>query len=326
MSRLTFYDFTQALLRRSLALQNPYWKSVMTQIVHKSYEVRITSPMPIAFILLWSSGYIGGAFGLRYGEPFTMTFYRFALAGLVFLGIALAIKAQWPKRLAPYLHAAVVGLLLQALQFGGLYTGISQGVPAGQTALIIGLMPVFVVVGAYFCLGEQLSWRDLPGSILGVGGVAIVVISSFFGSEASMGGYGAVGLALLGITLGTLYQKRFLGEMNLWVGCFIQMVTASLVMLLLAYTSETMQVTEWGPFAASLAWVTLMNSVGALTLLYLMIRRGEASKATNLFHVIPAVTQIMASLVLAEVPGPVAIVGFVVSGVGVYLMNHGRSK
>ncbi|SUD30819.1 peptide ABC transporter ATP-binding protein [Pseudomonas fluorescens] len=298
----------------------------MNPIAHKSYEVRLTSPLPIAFILLWSSGYIGGAFGVRYGEPFTMTFYRFALAALVFLGVAFAIKAEWPRRLTPYLHAAAVGLLLQALQFGGLYTGISQGVPAGQAALIVGLMPVFVVIGAYFCLGEQLSWRDLPGSILGVGGVVIVVGSSFFGSEASIGGYGAVGLALIGITLGTLYQKRFLSGVNLWVGCFIQMVTASLVMLLLAYTTETMQVTQWVPFAVSVAWITVMNSVGALTLLYLMIRRGEASKATNLFHVIPAVTQIMASLVLGEVPSVVAIVGFIVSGVGVYLMNHSRAK
>lgn len=298
----------------------------MNPIAHKSYEVRLTSPMPIAFILLWSSGYIGGAFGVRYGEPFTMTFYRFALAALVFLGVALALKAEWPRRLAPYLHSAAVGLLLQALQFGGLYTGISQGVPAGQAALIVGLMPVFVVIGAYFCLGESLSWRDLPGSILGVGGVAIVVASSFFGAQAPMGGYGAVGLALLGITLGTLYQKRFLGGVNLWVGCFIQMVTAALVMWGLARATETMQVTEWVPFAASVAWITLMNSVGALTLLYLMIRRGEASKATNLFHVIPAVTQLMASMVLGEVPGALAILGFVVSGVGVYLMNHARAR
>ncbi|WP_432755487.1 DMT family transporter [Pseudomonas sp. WMBT8] len=298
----------------------------MKPIAHKSYEVRLTSPLPIAFILLWSSGYIGGAFGVRYGEPFTMTFYRFTLAALVFLGVALAIKAEWPRRLTPYLHAAAVGLLLQALQFGGLYTGISQGVPAGQAALIVGLMPVFVVIGAYFCLGEQLSWRDLPGSILGVGGVAIVVANSFFGSGASMGGYGAVCLALVGITLGTLYQKRFLGGVNLWVGCFIQMVTASLVMLALAYTTETMHVTEWVPFAASVAWITLMNSVGALTLLYLMIRRGEASKATNLFHVIPAVTQIMASVTLGEAPGALAIAGFVVSGVGVYLMNHAHTR
>lgn len=298
----------------------------MNPIAHKNYEVRLTSPLPIAFILLWSSGYIGGAFGVRYGEPFTMTFYRFALAALVFLGVALAIKAEWPKGLIPYLHAAAVGLLLQALQFGGLYTGISQGVPAGQAALIVGLMPVFVVVGAYFWLQEQLSWRDLPGSILGVGGVVIVVASSFSSSAASLAGYGAVGLALVGITLGTLYQKRFLGGVNLWVGCFIQMVTASLVMLVLAYTTETMRVTDWAPFAASVAWITLMNSVGALTLLYLMIRRGEASKASNLFHVIPATTQIMASLILGEIPSVVAIVGFVVSGVGVYLMNHSRAR
>lgn len=151
----------------------------MNPIAHKCYEVRLTSLLPIAFILLWSSGYIGGAFGVRYGEPSTMTFYWFALAALVFLDVALAIKAEWPRRLTLYLHAAAVGLLLQALQFGGLYTGISQGLPAGQAALIVGLMPVFVVIGAYFCLGEQLSRRDLSGSILSVGGVAIVVGTVF---------------------------------------------------------------------------------------------------------------------------------------------------
>jgi drug/metabolite transporter (DMT)-like permease len=282
--------------------------------------------LPTAFILLWSSGYIGGAFGVKYAEPFTMTACRFGLAAVVFLAVSFALKSSWPKKLTSYVHAAVVGVLLQALQFGGLYTGIRQGVPAGEAALIVGMMPIFVVLGASIWLGEKLSWRDLPGSLLGIGGVAIVVLSRVGIGHADLSSYAAVGLALVGITTGTIYQKKFLGGIDLWVGCFIQMTVATGIMLTLAYTTETMRVTQVLPFIAAVGWVTIMNSVGALTLLYLMIRRGEASKTTNLFHLIPAVTQIMASLTLGEIPGFTALLGFVISGSGVFLMNHARRK
>ena len=297
--------------------------SMSIEIKEKS---KVVSWMPATFIVLWSSGYIGGAFGVRYGEPFTMTFLRFALAAFTFLCVAIKINSRWPNKVMPYIHAVVVGVLLQALQFGGLYTGISHGVPAGQAALIVGLMPIFVIIGASIWLGEKLNWRDLPGSILGVGGVAIVVASSLMERGASLSGYTAVCLALIGITSGTIYQKKFLSGIDLWVGCFVQMVTGTVVMFLLTYFTETMHVTNFLKFSASIAWVTLMNSVGALTLLYMMIRKGETSKATNLFHVIPATTQIMASVTLGEIPSGIAILGFVISAFGVYLMNHKRLK
>ena len=146
------------------------------------------------------------------------------------------------------------------------------------------------------------------------------------GKGTSLMGYASVCLALVGITSGTLYQKKFLSGIDLWVGCFIQMVIGSIIMLALAYNTETMHISNLVYFSASVAWVTLMNSVGALTLLYIMIRRGDTSKATNLFHVIPATTQIMASLTLGEIPSGLAVVGFLVSGAGVYLMNHKRTK
>jgi drug/metabolite transporter (DMT)-like permease len=298
----------------------------MSTIALQEKQKERVSYLPIAFVILWSSGYIGGAFGVRYAEPFTMTFFRFTTAAIIFLAVALYIRAPWPRSWVLYAHAAVVGLLLQVLQFGGLYAGIRGGVPAGEAALIVGMMPIFVILGASRFLGERISWRDLPGSLLGIGGVAIVVASHLGTHHVSWEPYFYVSLALVGITTGTIYQKKFLTGINLWVGCFVQMVVGSLVMLLLAETTETMHVTEVLPFAAAVAWIALMNSVGALTLLYEMIRRGEASKATNLFHVIPATTQIMASAVLGEFPSPTAIVGFLVSGAGVYLMNHTHQK
>jgi len=128
----------------------------------RTYDVRI---LPIAFVILWSSGYIGGAFGVRYAEPFTMTSARFCVAALVFLSVALAIRAPWPRNWAAYGHAAVVGLLLQALQFGGLYTGIRHGVPAGEAALIVGLMPILVILAATYpghCWASAASRWSLP--------------------------------------------------------------------------------------------------------------------------------------------------------------------
>jgi drug/metabolite transporter (DMT)-like permease len=275
-----------------------------------------------AFVVLESSGYIGGAFGVRYAEPFTMTGYRFFLASAIFLVVALALRSVWPRTFIAYVHAAVVGVLLQALQFGGLYTGIKQGVPPGEAALIFGLLPIFIVLAAAIWLGEKLSWRDLPGSLLGIGGVAIVIFSRIGDAHAELSSYAAVGLGLAGITAGTIYQKRFMGDIDLWVGCFIQMLVATSIMLLLAFRAETMHISQIGPFMAAVGWVTVMCSFGALSLMYLMIRRGRASKATNLFHLTPAVTQIMASLFLGEIPSMTALAGFVVSGSGVYLMNH----
>lgn len=255
-----------------------------------------------------------------------MTACRFGMAAVIFLCVAIALRSPWPRRLTAYVHAAVVGVLLQALQFGGLYTGIRQGVPAGEAALIVGMMPIFVILGASIFLDEKLSLRDIPGSLLGIGGVAIVVASNLGHGHAQWSSYAAVGLALVGITSGTIYQKKFMGGIDLWVGCFIQMVVASTIMLALAYSTETMHVTKVIPFVAAVGWITLMNSVGALTILYTMIRRGEASKATNLFHLIPAVTQIMASITLGEVPGVTALLGFAVSGSGVFLMNKAHRK
>lgn len=302
---------------RSLSTQISF-RDIFSNMTHKM------SILPTAFVLLWSSGYIGGAIGVNYSPPFTMTFIRFGLAAVIFLGVALSIKSKWPKSIMPYIHAAVVGVLLQALQFGGLYTGISEGVPAGQAALIVGLMPIFVIIGASIWLGEKLNWRDIPGSLLGVGGVAIVVANSIITPGASIHGYGAVGLALIGITSGTIYQKKFLSGVDVWVNCFIQMTVSSIIMFILSYYTESMIITNIKYFIFAVSWITLMNSVGALTILYIMMKRGEASKATNLFHVIPATTQIMASVALGEIPSSVAVIGFLVSGSGVYLMNHQR--
>ena len=276
--------------------------------------------LPFTFIILWSSGYIGGAVGLKYAEPFTMTFLRFATAGLLLLVIAFATRAPWPSDWKKAGHIAMVGFLMQAVQFGGLYSGMNNGVSAGVSALIVGLMPIFVALGAGWILGERVNWHQWSGLLLGLLGVAVVVWHRI-GAGGGFQGVALVGLALFGITTGTLYQKKFCSGMDLRTGGFIQMMVGAAVMLWLATHMETMHI-NWTPeFFASVGWLAVMNSIGAISLLFLMIHRGEASRVASLFYLIPPMTAVMASFVLGEMPSAMTMFGFALAASGVYLSN-----
>ena len=278
--------------------------------------------IPFSFIVLWSSGYIGGAIGILYAEPFTMTFLRFSLAGAIVLCFALATRTPWPSDWRQLAHMAVVGFFMQAMQFGGLYAGMKHGVPAGQSALIVGLMPVFVALGAGPLLNERVTWRQWIGLGCGLSGVVIVVGNKLGTDFAAITGYAFTGLALAGITAGTLYQKKFCSALDLRVTGCVQMLVGASVMAVAAYLTETMQIHWTAAFVGSLVWLALMNSIGALMLLYVMIRRGEATKVASLFYLIPPVTQVMASATLGEIPSGTALVGFGLSAIGVYLSNR----
>lgn len=277
------------------------------------------TPLPMIFIVLWSSGYIGGAIGILYSEPFTMTFLRFALAALIMLAVVVVTRTPLPSGPMQVVHMAVVGFFMQALQFGGLYAGMKHGVPAGQSALIVGLMPVVVALLAGPLLGEKVSWRQWIGLGLGLVGVVFVLAEKIGVGWGALVGYGFTAAALVGITAGTLWQKRFCGGFDLRTTGLVQMIVGAIVMLAAALATETM-VVDWTPaFVGSVVWLALMNSIGALLLLFLMMRRGEATKVASLFFLIPPVTQVMASAMLGEIPGPLALGGFALAATGVWL-------
>ena len=280
---------------------------------------------PLLFIVLWSSGYIGGAIGLNYAEPFTMTLYRFGTAALILAVVALLMKAPWPKGMQA-VHIVVVGALIQATQFGGLYSGMNEGVPAAVSALIVGTMPIFTAIGAWLFLGERVSSRQWLGLSLGVVGVALVVSEGLGFSGVDLTGYFYVCVALFGITAGTLYQKKFCQAMDLRTGGAIQLGVASVIMFLLASSQESMHV-DWSiGFLASTGWLALMNSIGAISLMFLMLRRGQASKVASLFYLIPATTALMATVVLGDSFQTLELIGFAVVVIAVYLATHSEKK
>jgi len=275
--------------------------------------------LPFLFIVMWSSGYVAGKIGLPYAGPFTLIFIRFFSAAWILLMIALALRAPWPKSWKEAGHIAVVGALIQALQFSGLYGGLSLGVSAGVSALIVGTMPIFTALGAALFLKENVSSRQWGGLAVGLLGVAMVVSNKIAVHEASAAAYLCVALALIGVTAGTLYQKKFCSSMDLRTGGFIQLSVASLIAFVLALRYEGLQV-DWSlPLILSSGWLSVVNSIGAVSLLFIMVRRGEASRVAGLFYLIPAVTALMGFLVLRETLSATAVAGFLVTASGVYL-------
>ena len=278
---------------------------------------------PALFILMWSSGYVAGKLGLPYAGPFTLIFIRFTSAALVMLLVSWLTRAAWPSKPKEYLHLAVVGFFVQALQFSGLYFGLSHGVSAGVSALVVGMMPIFTAVGAVLFLSERVTAKQVAGLAVGLLGVVIVVSNKLSFERTDWVGYVAVLVALAGITIGTLYQKKFCVGIDLRTAGFVQLTVASVLAGLLANTLEGFAV-EWTPMlVGASAWLSLVNSIGAVSVLFMMMRRGQASKIAGLFYLIPSVTAVMGFAVLGETLTAIQVVGFMVSAGGVYLTTRG---
>ncbi|QOL50070.1 DMT family transporter [Massilia litorea] len=280
--------------------------------------------LPLLFIAMWSSGYVVGKLAVPYAAPFTLLTLRFGLGAALLLLVALASRAPWPKDLKAFGHLVVVGLLIQALQFSGLYTALKMGVSAGESALIVGTMPVFTALGAALMLGERSGMKQWLGMLGGVLGVLLVVWHKLGSGTAGLGAYAAAVVALAGITLGTLYQKKYCATMDLRTGGFVQLAVATLVALPLSLGLEGFDV-RWTPtmiFASG--WLSIVNSIGASSLLFVLMRKGEASKVASLFYLIPGVTVLMAFAVLGETLNALTLAGFVATGGAVWFCTRAR--
>lgn len=291
-----------------------------------SYAALPAISLPLLFIVMWSSGYVVGKLALPFVGPYTLIFIRFASAAVILLAVALASRAPWPKTRAQFGHLMVVGLLIQALQFAGLYMGLGLGVSAGVAALIIGTMPVFTALGATKFLNEQVSRVEWMGLVGGLFGVALVVYEQLARTAtASLSAYLCVVLALVGITAGTLYQKKYCSTMDLRTGGFIQLSTAAIVMFFLAQHVEGLAVQWTATMIVAASWLALVNSIGAISILFILVRKGEASRVAGLFHLIPAVTALMGFVFLGETFSAVNALGFLITALAVYACTNPRS-
>jgi drug/metabolite transporter (DMT)-like permease len=277
------------------------------------------SPVPLFFVFLWSTGFIAAKYGLPYAPPLTFLILRCLGAVLVLLPLVLLSRAPWPRgRIG---HVAVAGLLLQAGYLGGVWSGIKIGMPAGLTALIVGLQPILTAFAAPL-VGERVTPRQWLGLLLGLGGVALVVYAKLSLSALDPAAILLCVLALLSITGGTLYQKRFCPQFDLRTGTLIQFSASALALLPLAAVLEgfgpSLANVDWTPqFIGALLWSILALSIGAIFLLFRLISRNDATRVTSLLYLTPPTTAVMAWLMFGEALSPLGLVGMAVAVTGV---------
>ena len=287
----------------------------------------LTRLTPLLFVLLWSTGFIGAKYGLPYAEPLTFLVSRYVLVIVLMSVLALAMRAPWPASPREALHIGVTGLLVQALYLGGVFMSIHRGLPAGISALVVGMQPLLTAALAGALLGERVSARQWAGLALGFGGVALVV-----GSKASVDGVDADALvhmlvpalaAMLGITAGTLYQKRFCPRFDLRTGSVMQFLPSLAITALIASQTETLHIEWTGDFVFALGWLVLVLSIGAISLLNLLIRSGSAVNVASLFYLTPPTTALIAWAMFDETLSALAIVGMTIAVAGVWLARKG---
>ncbi|HEV7369132.1 DMT family transporter [Arenibaculum sp.] len=278
--------------------------------------------MPGLFVVLWSTGFIGAKFGLPYVEPLTFLLIRLSIVAAVLGLVGVALRAPWPKRPIDALHVSVAGVLVHGVYLGCVFKAISLGLPAGVSALVVGLQPLLTAALVGPLLGERVSGRQWAGFALGLAGVLLVVWEKLALDPGYGAGLALSVVALLGITAGTLYQKRFCSGMDLRTGTAIQYAATSALLLPLALALETMEVRWTSEFVFALAWLSLVLSVGAIFLLFALIRRGAAARVASLFYLVPPVTALTAWALFDERLGLSALAGMGLAAAGVALVNR----
>jgi drug/metabolite transporter (DMT)-like permease len=277
--------------------------------------------VPALFVVLWSTGFIGAKLGLPYAAPLTFLALRFWLAAGLLVLLALATRAPWPRK-AEMRHYAVAGLLVHALYLGGVFVGISLGVEAGLSAMIVSVQPLLVAAFAGLALGERVTPRQWAGLALGLLGVVLILARKLGHGLGDALGVLACIAALLGMTAGTLYQKRHCAGMDLRTGNVVQFAASGLATGLLALLFEDNRIVWSGEFVFALLWLVLVLSLGAISLLYVLIRRGAASRVSGLFFLVPPCTALIAWPLFGETLGPMALLGMALTVAGVAMATR----
>ncbi|MDP4594315.1 MAG: DMT family transporter [Beijerinckiaceae bacterium] len=276
--------------------------------------------LPVLFVFFWATGFIGGKYGLPHAGTFTFLTLRFLIVIALLTVIALAMGAPWPKR-HEILPLAIGGVFVHAAYLGSVFLSISNGVEAGVSAMMAGLQPLLTAMVAGPVLGEKVTGRQWAGLLLGVAGVALVVETKLAQGLGTPLGMAFAFLAAIMLTIGTLWQKKFGGQMDLRTGSIVQFTASAIVCAPLAIFLEDFR-HEWTvDFVLALGWLVVVLSIGTISALYVMIRRGAASKVASLFFLVPPMTALLAYFLFGETLGLTAFAGMVLIAVAVAMVT-----
>ena len=283
--------------------------------------------MPAVFVLIWSTGFIVARYGMPHAPPFSFLLWRYFFSILCFLPWIVLARVAWPRSSPQLLHLAVTGVLMHAGYLGGVWAAVKAGMGSGLSSLIVGIQPVLTAIWlSTLSRGAEsgsVSRRQWLGLWLGFAGLVMVVSRKFVQGTpldhvTAENMAWAVG-ALLAITTGTLYQKRFVQPCDVRTANTVQLMAAAVVTLPLALLeSEAMQ---WnGQLMGAMAWSVLGLTLGGSSLLYLLIQRGAAASVASLMYLVPPTTAVIAWLLFDEQITLLTLLGTAITALGVSLV------
>jgi drug/metabolite transporter (DMT)-like permease len=275
--------------------------------------------MPAVFVLIWSTGFIVARYGMPHAPPFKFLVIRYALSIACFVLWIVLAKVKWPSHRAQWLHLAVTGVFMHAGYLGGVWAAVKLGMGSGLSSLIVGLQPVLTALWLA-ATGYRIVPRQWLGLVLGFIGLVLVVSRKFgAGGEANWLNMSLIVGALFSITIGTLYQKRFVTSCDVRSANTVQLGAALLVTLPLA--ALELEAIRWNSeLVGAIAWSVLALTLGGSSLLYLLIQKGAAASVTSLMYLVPPVTAFIAWILFAEPITFTTVLGTLLTALGVALV------
>jgi drug/metabolite transporter (DMT)-like permease len=284
---------------------------------------RWLAAMPAVFVLIWSTGFVVARLGMPHAPPFGFLALRFALSVLAFAAWIALARASWPKGRAQWLHLAASGVLMHAGYLGGVWFAVKHGLGAGLAALIVGLQPLLTALWiSHGGSGQRVAPRQWLGLLLGLAGLLLVVWHKLGVGEARPMTVASAAVALLSITAGTLYQKRWVARSDVRTANSVQLLAALAVTLPLAAIefAQGQRIEPNAEFAVAMAWSVLVLTLGGSSLLYLLIQRGAATQVTSLLYLVPPCTALIAWAMFGESLSAAVLAGFALTALGVALV------
>ena len=275
--------------------------------------------LPSLFVLLWCTGYLVVRIAMPDAGPVRFLSLRFGFAAVLLAIAALALRAPWPRRTVDYAHMAVVGLLLHAIGLGGVWVALDLGVETGVAAMVMGTQPLITAGLAVAFIGERIDRRAAAGLVLGFLGVTLVIHRKLSGI-GDPAGLAAVVVAVVSMTLGMLYQKRRCARIDLVAGTTVQLAFAGVAAFAVAWWIDDRRVEWTARIVATLGWSVLVLSIGATLVLYMLLRRGDASRVASLLYLVPPLTAVMAWIAFGETLTRLTVAGMVLTATGVALV------
>lgn len=281
--------------------------------------------MPAVFVVVWATGFIVARYGMPHAPPMKFLAFRYVFSVACFLAWAGIARAAWPASRSQFGHLAITGVLMHAGYLGGVWAAVKDGMGAGLAALLIGLQPVLTAIWLSG-RGGDVGRRQWMGLGLGLAGLLLVVWQKLGLGEvhARNLAYGLV--ALLSITAGTLYQKRFVKPCDVRTASLVQLAAGFAVTLPLAMLES--EAVRWttpagavnAELVGAMAWSVLGLTLGGSSLLYLLIQRGAATTVSSLMYLVPPCTALMAWVLFGEPITAAIVAGVALTAVGVSLV------